>query len=142
LPNLFEITERGSLMSHFTKIQTQLNCLRTIKKVMEELELEILKDRVLVRGFGNKQLHSELVVDTGTGIDIGFSRRKTGYEVIADWEFIERRSQLTQMSFMATLRRRYSYHKVLEEVSKAGFTVVEENREDGEGVTLRVRRWV
>lgn len=128
-------------MSHFTKIQTELNCLRTIEKVMEEMELSILKDRVIVRGFGNQKLHSDLVVDTGTGIDIGFARTDSGYEVIADWEFIERRSELTRSSFMATLRRRYSYHKVLEQVSKAGFTVVEERQEDGEGVTLRVRRW-
>lgn len=128
-------------MSHFTKIQTELHCLRTIEKVMEEMELTILKDRVMVRGFGNQKLHSDLVVDTGTGIDIGFARRDHGFEVVADWEFIERRSQLTQASFMATLKRRYSYHKVLEQVSKSGFTVVEERREDGEGVTLRVRRW-
>jgi hypothetical protein len=127
-------------MSHFTKVQTQLLCLRTIEKVLEEFELKILHDKREVRGFGKQRLHADLVADTGAGLDIGFAERSNGIEIVADWETIERKTQLTQKSFVAKLKRRYSYFKVLEEVEKAGFTLVEE-RTGQEGVTLRVRRW-
>jgi hypothetical protein len=135
-----EAASEDCAMSHFTKVQTQLFCLLTIEKVLEEMELKICKDRVEVRGFGRQRTHADLVVDTGTGMDIGFVQGARGFEVIGDWDFIERRSSLTQKSFMATLKKRYSYFKVLEEVEKAGFTLVEERSDKGE-VTLRVRRW-
>lgn len=128
-------------MSHFTRVQTKLYCLTTLRKAAKALGYKFAEGRSQVRGFNSQRCHADLVIDTGCGYDIGFAQREDGYEVIADWDFVERRTGLTPETFLPPLKQKYSYFKVLEQVESAGYTVVEERAAEGDGVTLRVRRW-
>ncbi|MEZ4620318.1 MAG: DUF1257 domain-containing protein [Caldilineaceae bacterium] len=42
---------------------------------------------------------------------------------------------------MGQIQQRYAYHKVLEETSKAGFSLVEEQVGNDQVIRMTVRRW-
>ena len=127
-------------MSHFTKLKTKLHCLRTTEKSLKDMGFKVDKSRDQVRGFGSQRRFANLVVDTGSGLDIGFVETDDGIEIFADWDYIGRRAKINKAEFTKTLKKTYAYNKVLEEAEKAGFTLVEERNEEGT-VCLRVRRW-
>lgn len=128
-------------MSHFTRVEVQLFCLDTLKKAIEAMGMKEAKGEKAVRSFGNQMQHADLVVDTGCGYNIGLAMRAKGADIVADWDLVERRTDWSKERFIRDLKHHYSYFKVKEKVEAAGFTVVEERNEDGQGVTLRVRRW-
>lgn len=128
-------------MSHFTKVQARVRCLRTLKKALDDLDYDVVEGRTDVRGFGRQRVEAELVVDLRVGLDVGFVSGDEGYEAVADWDFVERRTGKTQEDFLNEVRRRYAYLTVKEQVAAAGFSVVEESGGAGEPVRLKVRRW-
>lgn len=127
-------------MSHFTKVATKLRCQVTLRKALEEMGYETSDKPQRIRGFG-QTAHADIVAKTGIGLDLGFLEGAEGYEAIADWDFLERKTGVDQADFMGKLKRTYSYLKVMDEVEKAGYAVVAESQGEGGAVTLRVRRW-
>ena len=78
-------------MSHFTRVKTRLHCIDSLKEALEAMGLAWKEGPCYARGFGSQRTHAELVVDTKTGLDVGFVSGEQGLEVVADWELIEQR---------------------------------------------------
>ena len=128
-------------MSHFTEVKTKLKCFVTIKKVIEEMGYSFKEGVTQVRGYQGELTEAIAVIDTKSSYDIGIVQTADGYGLIGDWEMLQVRAGIEQDEFINTLNKKYAYTKVLEEISKQGYTVVEETEDAQQVVKVRVRRW-
>ena len=62
------------------------------------------------------------------------------FEFVADWWGVESTRGVGEEEFIKKLTQRYSYHKVMEEIRKKGYTLEKEVSED-DTIQLRVRTW-
>ncbi|MGE0706428.1 MAG: DUF1257 domain-containing protein [Planctomycetota bacterium] len=128
-------------MSHFTEVKTKLKCLVTLKKVIEELGFSFKEGVTHVRGYQGQTMEALAVIDTKSSYDIGVVQTQDGYALVGDWEMLQVRAGIEQDEFLQQINKRYAYHKVLEEVAKQGYQVVEEEENEQQVVRVRVRRW-
>tara|TARA_B100000965_G_C19526312_1_gene728988 strand:- start:370 stop:759 length:390 start_codon:yes stop_codon:yes gene_type:complete len=128
-------------MSHFTEVKTKLKCLVTLKKVIEEMGFAFKEGVTTVRGYQGDTTEAIAVIDTKSSYDIGVVQTADGYSLVGDWEMLQVRAGIEQEEFLQTLNKKYAYSKVLEEVSKQGYQVVEEEENEQNVVRVRVRRW-
>ncbi|HBP17117.1 MAG TPA: hypothetical protein DEA08_04880, partial [Planctomycetes bacterium] len=94
-----------------------------------------------VRGYQGDTTEAIAVIDTKSSYDIGVVQTADGYSLVGDWEMLQVRAGIEQEEFLQTLNKKYAYSKVLEEVSKQGYQVVEEEENEQNVVRVRVRRW-
>ena len=129
-------------MSHFTTVQTKLKDLSMLKTAVEDLGLTFLESQELleVRGYQGNVEKSKLIIRATDHYDIGVQETANGYTFVADWGGIEMETGLKEEQWVNRLTQRYSYHKVIAEVTQRGFTLEEEVDEEGE-IRLTVRRW-
>ncbi len=128
-------------MSHFTNVKTKIKCLVTLKKVIEEMGFSFKEGVTHVRGYQGELTDAIAVIDTKSSYDIGIVQEGDTYSLVGDWEMLQVRAGIEQDEFMKTLNKKYAYFKVLEEISKQGYSVVEESEDEKQVVHVRVRRW-
>jgi hypothetical protein len=128
-------------MSHFTTVQTRIKCLVTLKKVLAELGYALKEGVTQVRGYQGQLADAVAVIDTKSSYDIGIVQTQDGYSLIGDWEMVQVRAGIEQAQLLQDINRRYAYHKVMEEVKKRGYQVVEEQTDGQQHVHVRVRKW-
>lgn len=128
-------------MSHFTEVKTKLKCFVTLKKVIEEMGFTFKEGVTQVRGYQGELTEALAVIDTKSSYDIGVVQTADGYALTGDWDMLQVRAGIEQEDFLNTLNKKYAYSKILEEVSKQGYTVVEETEDAQQVVRVRVRRW-
>ena len=128
-------------MSHFTEVKTKIKCLVTLKKVIEELGYSFKEGVTQVRGYQGELTEAIAVIDTKSSYDIGIVQTAEGYSLIGDWDMLQVRAGIEQDEFLNAINKKYAYHKILEEVAKQGYTVVEEEENAEQVVRVRVRRW-
>lgn len=128
-------------MSHFTTVQTKIKCLVTLKKAVEKLGFTFREGALHVRGYQGQLADAVAVIDTKSSYDIGVVQTADGYSLIGDWEMLRVRAGVEQDEFVKGVNKNYAYYKVLEEVKKKGYQVVEEQTDEKEVVTVKVRRW-
>ena len=51
------------------------------------------------------------------------------------------RAGVEKDEFLKTVNKKYAYHKVMDEVKKRGYTVVTEQTDEQQVVTVKVRRF-
>ena len=128
-------------MSHFTRVKTQIADADVLRLALADLRYEV-RENTLVRGYQGKKEQAELVVRPGGDYDIGFVKDRDGhYHVVADWWGVQQSAQLSEKAFLEPVTQRYAYHKVLAEVQKQGFQLVQEAVGADNTVKLTVRRW-
>lgn len=128
-------------MSHFTEVKTKIKCLVTLKKVIEELGYSFKEGVTQVRGYQGELTEAIAVIDTKSSYDIGIVQTADGYGLIGDWDMLQVRAGVEQEELLNSINKKYAYHKILEEVAKQGYTVVEEEESAEQTVKVRVRRW-
>ena len=128
-------------MSHFTEVKTKIKCLVTLKKVIEELGYSFKDGVTQVRGYQGELTEAIAVIDTKSSYDIGIVQTAEGYSLIGDWDMLQVRAGIEQDELLNSINKKYAYHKILEEVAKQGYTVVEEEENAEQVVKVRVRRW-
>jgi len=128
-------------MSHFTEVKTKIKCLVTLKKVIEELGYSFKDGVTQVRGYQGELTEAIAVIDTKSSYDIGIVQTAEGYSLIGDWDMLQVRAGIEQDELLNAINKKYAYHKILEEVAKQGYTVVEEEENAEQVVKVRVRRW-
>lgn len=128
-------------MSHFTTVQTKIKCLVTLQKVIEEMGYAFKEGVTQVRGYRGDLTEAIAVIDTKSSYDIGVVQTADGYALVGDWEMLQVRAGIEQDEFMQTLNKKYAHAKVLDELKKQGYSVVEETENEQQVVTVRVRRW-
>jgi hypothetical protein len=132
-------------MSHFTKVETQINDLVALKKALDQLGWKYTHDEqgvgVTVRGYRGQTTKAEMSIDMGK-YDIGVVKTEAGtYELVADWWGIETTRGITEEEVAKELNAKYAYQRVVAAVEAEGYTV-EANTVAADGtVKLNVSKW-
>jgi len=132
-------------VSHFTSVKTKIRDLVCLKRALEDLAYDFNESTdeqlVTVRGYQGETTEAVLSIRASKTYDIGVKVTQDGtYEFVADWWGVETTRGVGEEEFIKKLTQRYSYHKVMEEIRKKGYTLEEEVSED-DTIQLRVRTW-
>lgn len=123
-------------MSKFVKVKTELRDLGMIKLALHDLALDFQENSRYVHPYSGFAAVLPLVVKT-QHLTFGLRETEGGvFEVVGD--------DMQVKSIQATLQKlqqRYAYHKVVAEVSRAGFDLVEESVGRDNVIRMTVRRW-
>ena len=116
-------------MSHFTRVQTVIRDQALLEEALRQLNYQFQSgESVLVRGYQGNQESAQVVIDTGSGYDIGFQRQADrSFAVCADWWGVRNTTKLRQESFLQELNRTYAHLAVKQQVIKQGLIIEEEN---------------
>ncbi|MGB5975092.1 MAG: DUF1257 domain-containing protein [Nodosilinea sp.] len=128
-------------MSHFSQIKTKIRNLEFLKLALDDLGTDWKTGPCDVRGYQGQTQSAEVVITQDNGYDIGFrcNPETSDYELVADLQYWQQ--PLTVEGFLSQVTQRYAYNTVVEETSRQGFQLSEEQvREDG-SVRLVVQRW-
>jgi hypothetical protein len=128
-------------MSHFTTVETQIKDLVILKQVLDAMGYKCHEDGRKVRGYQGKLTDADLVIDTKSSYDIGVVKTEKGYTFTGDWDMLEVRAGIEQKAFMKAVNKNYAYKKVMAEVKKRGYQVVEEKTDQQQTVSIRVRKF-
>lgn len=128
-------------MSHFTTVETKIQCFVTLQKVIAEMGFVFKEGVTKVRGYQGELADAIAVIDTKSTYDIGVVKTQTGYSFIGDWDMLEVRAGVEQKNFLKAVNKNYAYKKVMAEVKKRGYQVVEEKTDQQQTVHVRVRKF-
>ncbi|MBI3722875.1 DUF1257 domain-containing protein [bacterium] len=128
-------------MSHFTTVETQIRDLVILKQVLEQMGYKVHDDHRKVRGYHGQLADAELCIDTKSSYDIGVVKTQSGYSFIGDWDMLEVRAGVEKNAFLKAVNKNYAYKKVMAEVKKRGYQVVEEKTDERQTVSIRVRKF-
>ena len=130
-------------MSHFTKVQTKINDLVSLKRALDELGWKYTHNAegVTVRGYRGQTTKAELCIDMGK-YDIGVVKTEDGsYELTADWWGVETTKGLKEEEVVKELNSKYAYQRVIAAVEEQGYTI-DTNQVQADGsVKLNVSKW-
>lgn len=123
-------------MSKFVKVKTELRDLTRIKQALDDLEMVYEENARFVHRWSGFSGEVPLLV-RHQGVKFGLRPGDEGiYELLGD------DMQMRQLRRSAEqIQQRYAYHKVLAEVEKAGFSLVEEKTDRQNVIRMTVRRW-
>lgn len=123
-------------MSKFVRIQTELRELALIKRALDDLTLSYQENQRYTHVWSGFTGQVPLVVQA-KGAKFAFRATEEGvYEAIGDdMQMAAVRTNLNP------IQQRYAYHKVVDEVAAAGFTLVEEQTGRDRVIRMTVRRW-
>ncbi len=130
-------------MSHFTKVQTQINDLACLKKALDQLGWKWQHDEagVTVRGWRGATMKAEMSIDMGK-YDVAVVKAENGsYELVADWWGIETTRGITEQEVAKEINGKYAYQRVVAAVADAGYTIDENAVQKDGSVKLSVSKW-
>lgn len=133
-------------MSHFTSVKTKIKDLVCLVRALKDLNFNVTEatqeQQVHVRGYQGQSMDAQLSIHASKTYDIGVKLTADGtYEFVADWWGVETTRGITEEDFIKQVTQRYSYHKVMEEVKKRGFTLETEEVDEEQQIHIRVRTW-
>ena len=131
-------------MSHFTKVKAKMKDLAALKKALDDLGYTYTESEAgeaLVKGYQGDNTKAPLSIHASRTYDIGVQVTEDGVEFIADWWGVETTRGVTEEEFLKSLQQRYSYHKVMIELDKRGYSVVSEETQEDKQIRLKVRSW-
>jgi hypothetical protein len=130
-------------MSHFTKVQTQINDLVCLKKALEQLGWRYQHDEqgCTVRGWRGATMKAEMSIDMGK-YDVAVVKAENGsYELVADWWGIETTRGITEQEVVKEINAKYAYQRVVAAVEDAGYTIDDNAVQKDGTVKLSVSKW-
>jgi hypothetical protein len=128
-------------MSHFTKVKTKIKCLVTLQRVIEAMGFSVKENVKQCRGYQGELTDCDMVIDTKSSYDIGVVKSVDGYELIGDWDMLQVRAGVEQDEFVCDVDKKYAYYRVMDEVKKQGYEVIEDSENAEQVLTVKVRRW-
>lgn len=126
-------------MSHFSNIKTKIRNLTSLKAALEDVGIDWKSGPSQVRGYQGQTVTADVVVEQSNNYDIGFSWNGNEYELIADLQYWQQ--PLTVEGFLNRVTQSYAYHTVVNESSKQGFAVAEQQKNQDGSIRLVVQRW-
>lgn len=126
-------------MSHFSSIKTQIRNLTSLKASLNDLGIQWKEGNYPIRGYQGKTHQAEVVIEQENNYDIGFSWNGNEYELVADLQYWQQ--PLTVDSFLQRVTQGYAFHTVINESSKQGFSVTEQQKNEDGSIRLVVQRW-
>ncbi len=126
-------------MSHFSNIKTQIRNLTSLKAALSDIGIDWKAGPSSVRGYQGQTRIAEVVIEQENNYDIGFSWNGQEYELVADLQYWQQ--PLTVDSFLKRVTQGYAFHTVINESSKQGFQVTEQQKNEDGSIRLVVQRW-
>ncbi len=126
-------------MSHFSNIKTQIRNLTFLKASLNDLGIQWKEGPSSVRGYQGQTHQAEVVIEQENNYDIGFSWNGKEYELVADLQYWQQ--PLTVDRFLQRITQGYAFHTVMNESSKQGFSVTEQQKNEDGSIRLVLQRW-
>jgi hypothetical protein len=126
-------------MSHFSNIKTKIRNLNYLKAALTDIGIEWQSGPSLVRGYQGQTCTAEVVIPQGNNYDLGFSWNGQEYELVTDLQYWQQ--PLTVEGFLRQVTQSYAYHTVVNESSKQGFQLTEQQKNKDGSMRLVVQRW-
>lgn len=126
-------------MSHFSNIKTKIRNLSSLKASLSDLGIDWKAGSFSVRGYQGQTRNAEVIIEQDNNYDIGFSWNGEEYELVADLQYWKQ--PLTVDGFLQRVTQGYALHTVLNESSKQGFQVAEQQKNEDGSIRLVVQRW-
>ena len=116
-------------MSHFTRVQTVIRDRALLEEALRQMHCQFQSgESVLVRGYQGSQESAQVVIDTGSGYDIGFQRQADqSFAVCTDWWGVRNHTKLREERFLQEVNRSYAHLAVKQQVTRQGLIIEEEN---------------
>ena len=141
-------------MSHFTTIKTQIKDANILKQALSDMGYTVKSGRQKIRGYQGNTHYADFVIKMAEGYDIGLVKNASGaFDIVADWwgvknatqasftQNLQEKVQIIQEEIDREIRRQYAIKKVLEEVKKHGFNVIQQEESESKEVKILVRRY-
>lgn len=126
-------------MSHFTQVATKISNKELLLNCLKELGYEV-EENVSIRGYRGQETPVDIAVRMRQGYDIGFTLGADGtYSFVADWFGVQ---GVNEQQFTTKVQQQYALGTVMEQVSRQGFNVIEQQRDENGQIRITVRRWV
>lgn len=126
-------------MSHFSQIKTQIRDLSSLQAALTDVGVDWQAGPKEVRGYRGQTRNAAIAIEQDNGYDIGFTWNGQEYELIADLQYWQQ--PLTVEGFLNRVTQRYAYHTVVEETSRQGFQVAEQEQNKDGSIRLVLQRW-
>lgn len=126
-------------MSHFSNIKTKIRNLDSLKVALNDMGIDWKEGSEPIRGYQGQTRQAEVVVQQDNNYDFGFSWNGNEYELVADLQYWQQ--PLTVDGFLRKVTQRYAYHTVLEETTKQGFEISEQQKNEDGSIRLVLQRW-
>ena len=107
-------------MSHFTRVHTVIRDQALLEQALRQLRYRFQAgDSVPIRGYHGNQEFGQVVIDTGSGYDIGFQRQADqSFAVCSDWWGVRNRTKLREEAFLQEVNRTYTHLAVKRRVTE------------------------
>ncbi|ABG51775.1 MAG: DUF1257 domain-containing protein [Trichodesmium sp. St16_bin4-tuft] len=126
-------------MSHFSQIKTQIRNLKSLQSALTDLGIDWKSGPTQVRGYRGQTSTAEVVIPQNNGYDLGFTWNGNEYELVTDLQFWQQAWSVDRFIKMVT--QRYALHTVVNETTKQGFQVTEQQKNRDGSIRLVVQRW-
>lgn len=126
-------------MSHFSTIKTQIRNLTSLKAALNDLGIDWKSGPSKVRGYQGQNRTAEVVIEQDNNYDVGFSWNGVEYELVADLQYWQQ--PLSVEGFLKKVTQGYAYQTVVNEASKQGFQVAQQEKNEDGSIRLVVQRW-
>jgi hypothetical protein len=126
-------------MSHFSQIKTQIRDLVSLQSALTDLGISWKSGPKAVRGYRGQTYNAEVVIEQDNGYDIGFSQNNEHYELVADLQYWQQ--PLSVEGFINRVTQQYAYHTVVNETTRQGFQVAEQQKNQDGSIRLVLQRW-
>ncbi len=126
-------------MSHFSNIKTQIRNLSSLEAALTDLGINWKSGPHPVRGYRGQTQTAEVVIEQENGYDIGFSWNGQEYEFVSDLQYWQQNGSVDR--FLNRITQSYAYHTVVNETTKQGFQVAEQQKNEDGSIRLVLQRW-
>lgn len=126
-------------MSHFSNIKTKIRNLNSLTAALDDMGITWKGGSKKVKGYQGQTRDAQVVVEQDNNYDIGFSWNGSEYELVADLQYWQQ--PLSVEGFVKEVTQRYALHTVVNETSKQGFNVAEQQKNEDGSIRLVVQRW-
>ena len=133
-------------MSHFTTVETKIKDLLALKRALKDLNINFSEaeqgEQVFVKGYQGQTTEAVMSIHISKSYDIGVKVDDKGnVSFVSDWWGVETTRGWSEEEFLQKVTRKYSYHKVMQEIQDRGYTLDSEEVKEDQTVQIRVRTW-
>jgi len=133
-------------MSHFTTVETKIKDLVCLKRALKDLNIQFSEatqeQQVQVKGYQGQTMDALMSIHISKSYDIGVKvDQKGNVQFVADWWGVETTRGWAEDEFIKKVTKRYSYHKVMQEIKDRGYTLETEEVKEDESIQIKVRTW-
>lgn len=136
-------------MSHFSRIKTNVTNREYLLKALKKMGYSF-RENSKCKGYNGKTFNADIVVDLpNSKYNIAFKKKYKNYELVADWyginglnwKKLKNSIEKRVTNIENKIKQEYAYNNTIEKLKDKGFSIKDENRENGE-IRIKLTRIV